>query len=393
VPWERHSSSRRWVRQRSTPCIAPNRLPRRLARGPRCRPPPPPHTRTADGSPVSQPRAAAGQSARAHRSAARRSIARRRGGRSRPQAPGLGGRERRTAWRPPRGAGLHRLSGRPSRGGPSAARGRDVKRPGNRVPFRAATASARGDGCGAGPRRHQRRETGAVRDRDGISAGRRVRCGTATASARGNRVPFRAATPTARRNRVPLQRATPTARRNVNRPAAIDGRSAASAAQPAWWPLGGLRRAANRPTLDGPNRQAGSRGPYTTTSRPAGRLVRRNRRRPTLPGPCEPSTIGAVGLNCSVRNGKRCFPHAIATGNFARPGGPSKLHSLSKKRDINPSSPRPISTGLLRVSPHFQIRPINLVVYQGSYSFKRMGELISRPASRLDAFSGYPIRT
>src|SRR5271166_5373095 len=40
----------------------------------------------------------------------------------------------------------------------------------------------------------------------------------------------------------------------------------------------------------------------------------RNRRRPTLPGPCEPSTIGAEGLNCSVRNGKRCFPLAKATG-------------------------------------------------------------------------------
>ncbi len=40
-----------------------------------------------------------------------------------------------------------------------------------------------------------------------------------------------------------------------------------------------------------------------------------NRRRPTLPGPCGPSTIGAEGLNCSVRKGKRCFPLAIATGN------------------------------------------------------------------------------
>ena len=58
-----------------------------------------------------------------------------------------------------------------------------------------------------------------------------------------------------------------------------------------------------------------------------------------------------------------------------------------------PSSPRPISTGLLRALLRFQIRPINLVVYQGSYSLKGMGELISRPASRLDAFSGYPIRT
>src|SRR4051794_19954055 len=58
-----------------------------------------------------------------------------------------------------------------------------------------------------------------------------------------------------------------------------------------------------------------------------------------------------------------------------------------------PSSPRPISTGLLHTLLCFQIRPINLVVYQGSYSHKGMGELISRPASRLDAFSGYPIRT
>jgi hypothetical protein len=43
------------------------------------------------------------------------------------------------------------------------------------------------------------------------------------------------------------------------------------------------------------------------------------RRRPTLPGPCEPSTIGAERLNCSVRNGKRCFPLAIATANCERP--------------------------------------------------------------------------
>jgi len=37
-------------------------------------------------------------------------------------------------------------------------------------------------------------------------------------------------------------------------------------------------------------------------------------------------------------------------------------------------------------------RPINLVVYQASYSLKGMGELISRLASRLDAFSAYPCR-
>ena len=58
-----------------------------------------------------------------------------------------------------------------------------------------------------------------------------------------------------------------------------------------------------------------------------------------------------------------------------------------------PSSPRPISTGLLRTLLCLQIRPINLVIYQGSYSLMGMGELISRSASRLDAFSGYPLRT
>ena len=55
--------------------------------------------------------------------------------------------------------------------------------------------------------------------------------------------------------------------------------------------------------------------PFNLMGRPAwgGPLCFKNRRRPTLPGPCGPSTIGAEGLNCSVRNGKRCFPLAIAT--------------------------------------------------------------------------------
>ena len=61
---------------------------------------------------------------------------------------------------------------------------------------------------------------------------------------------------------------------------------------------------------------------------PTGRLDE-DRRRPTLPGPCGPSTIGAEGLNFSVRNGKRCFPLAIATENGERPRsglcGPRRL--------------------------------------------------------------------
>ena len=42
-----------------------------------------------------------------------------------------------------------------------------------------------------------------------------------------------------------------------------------------------------------------------------GRPSRKGGRRPTLPGACAPSTIGAGGLNFSVRNGKRCIPAAV----------------------------------------------------------------------------------
>ena len=46
------------------------------------------------------------------------------------------------------------------------------------------------------------------------------------------------------------------------------------------------------------------------------RLQKKNRQLPTLPHghPC--STIGGAGLNCSVRNGKRCITRPIATVNF-----------------------------------------------------------------------------
>ena len=57
------------------------------------------------------------------------------------------------------------------------------------------------------------------------------------------------------------------------------------------------------------------------------------------------------------------------------------------------SSPRPISTRLLNDSRHLHIVPINLVVFKGSYLIVSVGYLILRPASRLDAFSVYPIRT
>jgi hypothetical protein len=76
---------------------------------------------------------------------------------------------------------------------------------------------------------------------------------------------------------------------------------------------------------------------------------------------------------------------------------PSTLKTAQRSSKIevsrgNRSSPRPISTGQLHALLHFHLRPIYLVVYKGPY-FRRMGNLILRLVSRLDAFSAYPLRT
>ena len=56
------------------------------------------------------------------------------------------------------------------------------------------------------------------------------------------------------------------------------------------------------------------------------------------------------------------------------------------------SSPRPISNSQLHALLHFHLCPIYLILSKGSYFF-RMGYLILRGASRLDAFSVYPCPT
>ena len=69
-----------------------------------------------------------------------------------------------------------------------------------------------------------------------------------------------------------------------------------------------------------------------------------------------------------------------------------KVYTTQLTKEILWSSPRPISTAKLNASRHLHTQPINLVVFKGSYFF-RMGNLILRGASRLDAFSVYPFRT
>ena len=83
----------------------------------------------------------------------------------------------------------------------------------------------------------------------------------------------------------------------------------------------------------------------------------------------------------------------LRRGRRALKTAQSGLRSSLIEGSINPSSPRTISTGPLNALLRLHGRPINLVVYQGPYYLKVMGEFISRWASRLDAFSGYPVRT
>jgi hypothetical protein len=117
-------------------------------------------------------------------------------------------------------------------------------------------------------------------------------------------------------------------------------------------------------------------------------------RRPTLPG-CGPSTIGAAGLDCPVRDGKGYFPRAIAALSFFMGRGRdvasgSRLvdkWSGREKRAVAVATPcavplregdmylfqkkrkngsfRAISTARLNASPRLHLPPINVVVSHG----------------------------
>ena len=81
--------------------------------------------------------------------------------------------------------------------------------------------------------------------------------------------------------------------------------------------------------------------------------------------------------------------HWISSTSIFHPSGNNFLFYLSLTITFW-LSPRPISNSQLHALLHFHLCPIYLVVFKGSY-YLRMGYLILRGASRLDAFSVYPV--
>ena len=69
-----------------------------------------------------------------------------------------------------------------------------------------------------------------------------------------------------------------------------------------------------------------------------------------------------------------------------------RLHARSRSLFLR-SSPRPISIAKLHASQRLHRRPIYLIVSEGSYLFETVAVFFFRGASRLDAFSVYPVRT
>ena len=76
-----------------------------------------------------------------------------------------------------------------------------------------------------------------------------------------------------------------------------------------------LRYSGNFGSVPVPQRKRSRGATSTACGAPS---FEKSRRRPTLPGGCPPSTIGAGGLHFRVRNGNGCFPAAIATGNLSK---------------------------------------------------------------------------
>lgn len=102
------------------------------------------------------------------------------------------------------------------------------------------------------------------------------------------------------------------------------------------------------------------------------------------------STISAGTFHGRVRDGIGCRRSAITTrsAKSIERGETGNLLILRMNRgNGNDQAYRTISISKLHMLPYFHTWPINVVVYHGS-----QGILVFRWVSRLDAFSGYPVR-
>ena len=104
------------------------------------------------------------------------------------------------------------------------------------------------------------------------------------------------------------------------------------------------------------------------------------------------STISAGAFHGRVRNGNGCSHPAITTRStkrtlFSRSWIFRRLRLAMGMENENDQADRAISTGKLHTLLRFHTRPINVVVFHDS-----QGILVLRWVSRLDAFSGYPVR-
>ena len=107
---------------------------------------------------------------------------------------------------------------------------------------------------------------------------------------------------------------------------------------------------------------------------------------------CAAATVLIVADSCGLRKSLLIRNYSLKTG-CEIVWCPSATSCISKSPYCHKAfriSPRPISIRQLHTLLHFHLEPIDLVVFQGSYV---LGNLILRGASRLDAFSAYPVRT
>ena len=127
--------------------------------------------------------------------------------------------------------------------------------------------------------------------------------------------------------------------------------------------------------------------------------VKEKRRLPTLPRVC--STIGAGGLNCSVRNGKRWDPATIATlmtimTNHNTKHEHKRFTICQENMRHIPRRKKLRARKLLRAISSARLwrhRLYTCTLSTSSSVTTLKGNLILWPASCLDAFSTYPIQT